>query len=333
MPNQGYVSQDERDHLRPFCFDSPVWHRLGLVQNTFVLQTVQRQESGSKFEQFLQMVRVGSVTADIVHQFNEKCMINDETHPLPTDGIVPTRLYTHNKNVDIENESRLRELPDEPVIFKAVDEWKERMPPNTLASIKTNMKTLIAAELPDEIQLKIGAQVMLTRNKDLDSHGVRGLVNGSRGVVERFDKDEMDNPVPVVRFDNGRVENIAQVEAFRFNPEGGGGSSSSSSSGSLGGDGGGAAAVKAALSGAGCLSRKQIPLKLAWAVTVHKSQGSTLTRAILDISSTFEPGQAYVSLSRVKSMDGLWLEQPVQMKNIMVSQRVLDYYRSNNNLR
>lgn len=208
---------------------------------------------------------------------------------------------------------------------------EEKMPPNTLASIKTNMKVLIAAELPDEIQLKIGAQVMLTRNKDLDSHGVRGLVNGSRGVVERFDKDEMDNPVPVVRFDNGRVENIAQVEAFRFNPEGGGGSSSSS--GNLGGDGGGAAAVKAALSGAGCLSRKQIPLKLAWAVTVHKSQGSTLTRAILDISSTFEPGQAYVSLSRVKSMDGLWLEQPVQMKNIMVSQRVLDYYRSNNNLR
>jgi len=69
---------------------------------------------------------------------------------------------------------------------------------------------------------------------------------------------------------------------------------------------------------------------MGWALTVHKSQGSTLTRAILDISSTFEPGQAYVSLSRVKSIDGLWLERPVRRNNIMVSRRVLNYYKGLN---
>lgn len=78
--------------------------------------------------------------------------------------------------------------------------------------------------------------------------------------------------------------------------------------------------------GPGVLVRKQIPLKLSWATTVHKSQGSTLTRAILDISSCFEVGQAYVSLSRVKSIDGLYLEREVSMRNILVSDRVLDYY-------
>ena len=79
--------------------------------------------------------------------------------------------------------------------------------------------------------------------------------------------------------------------------------------------------------GPGVLARKQIPLKLAWATTVHKSQGSTLTRAILDISSCFEVGQAYVSLSRVKSINGLYLEKPVSMNNILVSERVLTYYK------
>ena len=78
--------------------------------------------------------------------------------------------------------------------------------------------------------------------------------------------------------------------------------------------------------GPGVLVRQQVPLKLSWATTVHKSQGSTLTRAILDISSCFEVGQAYVSLSRVKSINGLYLERRVSMNNILVSERVLDYY-------
>ena len=79
--------------------------------------------------------------------------------------------------------------------------------------------------------------------------------------------------------------------------------------------------------GPGVLVRQQVPLKLSWATTVHKSQGSTLTRAILDISSCFEVGQAYVSLSRVKSINGLYLERRVSMNNILVSERVLDYYK------
>jgi len=287
---------EDVDNYRPFCFDSHVWEELGLHDNTFELSQVQRQESGSKFEVFLNdMVRVGNVPASVLRDFNRKCLISEE-HPLPDDGIVPTRIYTHNRDVDSENEARLAELEGDLTSFKAIDEWRESMPTGTLASIKKSMKASVSAELPDEVGLKIGAQVMLTRNKDLDSGADRGLVNGSRGVVQDFHSFDK---LPVVRFDNGRVERINRVEAVRYNPDG----------------------------GPGVLIRKQLPLKLGWATTVHKSQGSTLSRAILDISKTFEVGQAYVSLSRVKDIQGLYLERPVSMDNIQVSRRVLEYYQ------
>jgi len=287
---------EDVDNYRPFCFDSHIWEELGLHDNTFELSQVQRQESGSKFEVFLNdMVRVGNVPASVLRDFNRKCLISEE-HPLPDDGIVPTRIYTHNRDVDSENEARLAELEGELTSFKAIDEWRESMPTGTLASIKKSMKASVLAELPDEVGLKIGAQVMLTRNKDLDSGADRGLVNGSRGVVQDFHSFDK---LPVVRFDNGRVERINRVEAVRYNPDG----------------------------GPGVLIRKQLPLKLGWATTVHKSQGSTLSRAILDISKTFEAGQAYVSLSRVKDIQGLYLERPVSMDNIQVSRRVLEYYQ------
>ena len=203
------------DEQRPFCFDSYVWKELELDVNTFQLKQALRQDSGSKFELFLNMVRVGEVTSNIIRDLNEKCLISPE-HPLPNDGIVPTRIYTHNRDVDAENQARLDELQGELVTCSAIDKWKEMMPTGTLASIKKNMKISIAGELPDEVQLKVGAQVMLTRNKDMES-GDRSLVNGSRGVVESFDLDQ----VPMVRFDNGRIEKITRVEATRYNPDGG----------------------------------------------------------------------------------------------------------------
>ena len=168
------------------------------------------------------------------------------------------------------------------------------MPFGTPASVKKKMKDGMSILMPDEVRLKIGAQVMLTRNRDLE----KNLVNGSRGVVERFETNRDRNPIPVVRFDNGVITRIDPVEAARFNADG----------------------------GEGCLVRMQVPLKLAWAVTIHKSQGSTLTRASLDISSAFEYGQCYVALSRVRSLDGLWLERPAELRNIMVSPQVVDFF-------
>ncbi len=70
----------------------------------------------------------------------------------------------------------------------------------------------------------------------------------------------------------------------------------------------------------------QYPLKLAWAVTVHKSQGLTFDQVILDIADTFASGQLYVALSRCRSMEGLYLTSPVRQENIIIDQKIKSYY-------
>ena len=281
---------NDRRH-RAFCFESYVWLDLGLSENVIELKEIHRQGS-ENFVTLLNKVRIGTIEYADIEYLNSKCLISD-SNPLPTDGILPTRLYVLNKDVDQENISRLNDLDSEEVICQAFDIWREKMPVGTSASIKKQMKDSLDKETPDEVRLKVGAQVMLTRNKDLD----KNLVNGSRGIIEGFVRD-MDSIVPIVRFDNGIVTKIAPVESIRYNPDG----------------------------GLGCLVRMQVPLKLAWAITIHKSQGSTLTRALLDISKAFEYGQCYVALSRVKSLDGLWLEKPARLNNILVSSQVIDFF-------
>ncbi|MDB5170107.1 MAG: ATPase [Candidatus Saccharibacteria bacterium] len=121
---------------------------------------------------------------------------------------------------------------------------------------------------PDKLQLKVGAEVMFVANNFAE-----GFVNGSRGQVIDF-----NGTWPVVRLlDNDRV---LKVEPHTW---------------SLTEDG----RVRAEVS--------QLPLRLAWAITIHKSQGMSLDAAEIDLSQAFTPGMGYVALSRVRSLDGVFL--------------------------
>ena len=122
---------------------------------------------------------------------------------------------------------------------------------------------------PDTLCLKVGAAVMFTKNNPQE-----GFVNGTLGAVEGF---AMHNGYPVIKTRSGRK--IA-VEPMDWAMEENG-------------------AVRARIT--------QLPLRLAWAITVHKSQGMSLDEAVVDLSAVFEFGQGYVALSRVRRLSGLHL--------------------------
>jgi ATP-dependent DNA helicase PIF1 len=138
---------------------------------------------------------------------------------------------------------------------------------------------------PKKITLCEGAQVMLTVNMDTE----KGLVNGSRGVIVGFTGSNPD-----VLFDNGHRLTISPT-TFECQTQ------------------------------SSIVRRVQIPLVLAWATTIHKCQGSTLTHAITDLRDIFCSAQGYVTLSRLKSLDGLYLTG-IDYSKIKCDPRVKLYY-------
>ncbi len=120
-----------------------------------------------------------------------------------------------------------------------------------------------------ELKLKIGARVILLKNLDIKN----GLVNGSTGEIIKF----LDKSV-LVEFDNGITKEILPARWEWYNKDD----------------------IIA--------FREQLPLKLAYSITIHKSQGMSLDKAFIDLSKTFADGQAYVALSRLRSIDGLYLK-------------------------
>ncbi len=179
----------------------------------------------------------------------------------PSCTAYPTRLYAHNINVDAINAKELAKIPGAEKVFRMETHGFK-------ALVETLERSCLA--LP-EVRLKVGAEVMFVKNA-LDGT----YVNGTRGVVEAFEKDA-DGGWPLIRtFDGKKI--IAFPEEWRLE------------------DGG---TVRASLT--------QVPLRLAWAITIHKSQGMTLDAAEVDLSDAFEPGMGYVALSRVRSLSGLKL--------------------------
>jgi len=177
----------------------------------------------------------------------------------PEGNTKPTKLYTHNADVDRINSEHLKKLDGEPHIYTMTSRGNKTL-------VNFLKKSCLA---PEELRLKKDAIVMFVKNKfEL------GYVNGTLGTVVSFDKV---NGHPVVKLPSGKHIS-ASFEDWVIEEEG---------------------KVKARIS--------QIPLRLAWAITVHKSQGMTLDAAEIDLSKSFVPGMGYVALSRIRTLGGLKL--------------------------
>ena len=217
-----------------------------------------------------------------------------------------TRLYTHNLNVNKINDKELAALDGDMMRFEATATGDSKL----VETLKKTVRT------QDDLVLKVGAKVMFIKN-----NSELGVSNGTMGELIGFaavkiddskdtsddliedtaqdaiakntknkakkDKESKEKPkdkkpttqkMPVVRLNSGR-EVIAEPEEWIIEDE----------------------------TGDVLASYLQVPLCLAWAITIHKSQGMTLEAAEIDLSRTFELGQGYVALSRLKSLAGLQL--------------------------
>ncbi len=154
------------------------------------------------------------------------------------------------------------------------------------------------------LELKIGAQVMFIKN---DLSHEKEFYNGKMGKIIALEPDEIKVNFPEER-------KTITVERYEWNN------------------------IKYDLNAATGEVEEEIlgtfvhfPLKLAWAITVHKSQGLTFDKAIIDVSKVFVPGQAYVALSRLRSLEGLVLLNPIRMNGLASDQHVIDYAKSKEN--
>lgn len=192
--------------------------------------------------------------------------------------VEPTKLYTHNADVDRINEERLAELPGQEHVFQMISHGTKKL-------VELLKATCLA---PEYLRLKEGATVMFLKN---DPEG--RFVNGTLGIVEGFDPKGGN---PLVRTTGGALIHV-DYDEWRLVEEG---------------------EAKAVL--------VQYPLRLAWAITVHKSQGMTLDAAEMDLSKAFEPGMGYVALSRVRTLRGLSLVGGgLNSISLTVNERILSY--------
>jgi ATP-dependent exoDNAse (exonuclease V) alpha subunit len=300
VPPRGDELRYVRDHYRSFWFfDAKVW--VGEAASDGILDVGSygadlnirelvdiHRQSDPAFKAMLNAVRYGRVTADIAEVLNDT---GARTPPGPVDGEHPIiTLATRNDIVNNINRRHLNELVG-----------REQ---TAMAEVSGDFGRGDAAYPADvELKLKVGAQVMFLRN-DTGSFGEPPRwVNGTIGTVTRIAGETVRVDVEGEEFD---VEpSVWEKYRYSYDP------------------------------GSKQLTRDivaeftQFPLRLAWAVTIHKSQGKTYDRAIIDLGSgAFAPGQTYVALSRLTSLDGLYLSRPLRPRDIQVDPDVRRFMAS-----
>lgn len=299
------VGRPDEPETTRFCFESPLWDQTFPIRNRVLLSTYFRQKDPTYID-ILNQVRSGRLTAASVNLLNSR--VNAE---LRDPEILPTKLFPRNADVQRVNEQMYAQIrePERKYAMRRRSDIKvlvdsggkqislvdiHKCEQLNETDVETQFKIMFEnSSLEETLCLKKGALVMCLANLDVES----GICNGSQGVIEGF----TNSGHPIVRFLNGLVLTIEpKIYQNQDYPK---------------------------------LGIEQYPLRLAWAFTIHKSQGITLDIAEMDIgSSIFEFGQTYVALSRVKSLEGLYLSQ-FNPKKIRTNPTVIEFYEQIKNVK
>lgn len=256
-----------------FFYKADAIKRMRLVKIEF--QKVYRQDDNQQFLHILENVRMNKVTPENIMRLNQRV-----TQPQNKDDMVIT-LASLNKTADCINQKRLAEIDAEEFTYEG-----------TIAGKFDDKKLPVELNL----RLKVGAQVMFTRNDQQ-----KRWANGTLAKVVKLTKDEIH-----VELSNGDQYVVPCTSwdsvSYEYDRE--------------------ARKLKKEVTG----TFTQYPLKLAWAITIHKSQGMTFDKMSLDLSrGLFAAGQLYVALSRVRSLDGLFLTKDVIPQYAHTSREIIAY--------
>ncbi|MGB0850264.1 MAG: PIF1 family DEAD/DEAH box helicase, partial [Bacteroidia bacterium] len=245
------VSRDQEPSRDKFAFMSNAWVE---AAPTICYLTEQFRQTKNELNQILNQIRENEVDETAV-QLLQETRYNEHT-------IEPTKLYSHNADVDRINDEELSKIDSYEEVFFAERKGNQKL-------MEAFVKGLIVRE---KLVLKKGAKVMFLKNNP-----DKGYYNGTLGIVADFKEDENGKLWPLVQLSDKRKVMVSRdVWSIMDNDR-------------------------------PIVEFMQVPLRLAWAITVHKSQGMTLEAAEVDLAKAFEPGQGYVALSRLKELDGLKL--------------------------
>ena len=284
------VGTRDEPETTAFCFESREWTRT--FPAIVSLKTMYRQTDPT-YVKVLNQVRRGRLSK------RSFALLSERVIEPPADSVLQvTQLVPRRSDAERINEAAMRALPTEGVRYtlgpaKEVPDWsrdKDRPARVSAAAASTEMEYLATSVMAHKsLELKVGAQVMCVANVSMS--GPHPIVNGSRGVVKEF----VDG-LPVIDFGNGCITKIGKHVW-----------------------------PSESLPGVGI---EQIPLILAWAITIHKAQGVTLDAARVNAGGgVFECGQTYVALSRIRSMEGLYLTA-IDPGKIKINVKVQAFYDS-----
>ncbi|KIA82847.1 ATPase AAA [Kaistella solincola] len=263
----------------PFFFESYALKEMPLI--TIELTTVYRQKD-EKFLDILNDIRDGEVGDIDFETLNSRYLPDFE----PTDEPY-VYLTSHNRMADEINQKKLQELKGKPYFYSAdiTGNFNENQYPNE-----------------EELQLKVGAQVMFIRN---DASADKKYFNGKLAEIMSLDEKEItvlidgDDEVFTLKKETWEQKKYG-LDAQKNITEN-----------VLG-------------------SFQQYPIRLAWAVTIHKSQGLTFDRLIIDAGKSFASGQVYVALSRCRTLEGIVLKSKITPNVIFADRRVSQFQDETN---
>ena len=321
------VGDLEDESTSAFCFESETWKDTFGPGSIAQLKTIFRQ-TDKEYSDILNQIRIGRLKKSAYDKLMSRVVSSMSL--LRDVGIKPTIMLPRRKDVELINSTEMAKLNGNKKMeftMSVVEEEdystfgsssfanKYLSKLSKLSKIKKGFseeekekeEIIIVTEQMKEMEIRflkenvmvgqklvlaIGTQVMCVANIDMDSS--TPIINGSQGIVTQFSKDGL----PIIRFSNGKERLIGY---HTWNSEN----------------------IK-------WLGVKQIPLIYSWAITIHKSQGVSLDFAEIDAGSNiFECGQTYVALSRVKTLEGLFLTS-FNPQKIMVDKKVKTFYESIN---